>query len=165
MNKNTKEALKWIVKILNGLNISYRIGGGVAVHLYGHTREINDIDISISNDYFDCIIPFVREYIIAGPKHYKNEKWDCMTLSLNYHGQDIDITDASTLLMTNREGTEWIENRKIYQKYPDNIIDFDGINIPLMHPKILIEYKKELSGKHQEDDIRFLESYIKNTFN
>ena len=163
MRENIKEVLFWISNILKQLNISYRIGGGFAVHLYGNDRPINDIDISISGDYFNDIIPYVSDYILVEPKHYKNEKWDCTTLSLNYKGQDIDITNSDTLLMSNKNKTRWIKNKEIYEKYPDVFIEFDGINIPIMNPKVLIEYKKELDGEHQENDISFLREYIKNT--
>jgi hypothetical protein len=163
MKQDTEKALLWIVKILNKLNIPYRIGGGLAVYLYGHDREINDIDISIDGNHFKEIIPFVEKYITAGPKHYKNKKWDCFTLSLNYKNQDIDITDSQTLLMSSKDGKKWIKNKKIYKKHQDKIIKFNGVSIPIMDPRVLIEYKKELIGKHQEEDILFLQKYLKNT--
>ncbi|OGM96445.1 MAG: hypothetical protein A3B86_03245 [Candidatus Yanofskybacteria bacterium RIFCSPHIGHO2_02_FULL_38_22b] len=87
MEEKTLNALKWIVGILNINNIPYCIGGGMAVYLYGSSRPVNDIDISVSGQYFPTIVPLVQDYIISGPKHYKNDKWDCTTLSLNYGGR------------------------------------------------------------------------------
>ena len=80
-------------------------------------------------------------------------------LSLNYLGQDIDITDSSTLLMSTKDGKHWIKNSEIYKKYPDVLMHVDDLIIPLMDPRVLLEYKKELSGEHQEYDISFLEKY------
>lgn len=155
--KNTSiKALLWIVKILNNNNIPYRLGGGMAMSLYGSKRPVNDIDISVSGKYFSTIIPLVRSYIKDGPKHYKNEKWDCDTLTLEYNKQEIDLTDIDTLLMSNKNKTRWIRNKERYIKHPDIKISIDGIEINIMSPKALIEYKKELNGKHQEEDIKFL---------
>lgn len=160
MEEKTGNALKWIAGILNINKIPYRVGGGTATYLYGSGRAVNDIDISIQGKYFSVILPLIKDYVVAGPKHYKNDKWDCDTLSLNYNGQDIDLTDVDTLLMSNKDGSGWIRNKEIYQKYPDTAIDFDGVNVSLMNPRALLEYKQELDGEHQEFDRKFLEKYI-----
>ena len=161
MEGKTINALKWIVGILNSNDIPYRIGGGLATHLYGSPRAVNDIDISLSGKHFLTIVPLVEGYITAGPKHYKNEKWDCTTLSLDYNGQDIDMTDADTLLMSSRDGTQWIQNKEIYEKHPDVVKEIDGLKVSLMDPRVLLEYKRELGGEHQESDRAFLSDYIK----
>ena len=161
MNETTFNALKWIVEILNKNNIPYRVGGGTATFLYGSGREINDIDISTSCEYFSKIVPLVKEYITAEPKHYLNEKWDCTTLSLTYKGQDIDLTDVETLLMKSSLDDTWIKNKEIYKKWPDLKKDpGDNTLIALMHPRVLLEYKQHLDGKHQEFDRNYLKKFI-----
>jgi hypothetical protein len=159
MEEKTKNALRWIVKILNDNNIPYKIGGGFAANLYGSPREVNDIDISLSGKYFSIIVPRVSEYITAGPKHYLNEKWDCETLSLNYNGQDIDMTDIDSLKMTNRKRTEWIDVKTI-RNYDPISMNIEGITVSIMDPRDLIAYKKELGGDHQEIDIEAVKQYI-----
>jgi hypothetical protein len=158
--KNTRESLKWIASILNQNDITYRLGGGMAMKLYGSERPVNDIDISVSGKDFRKIIPLTKDYITSEPRHYKNEKWDCNTLSLSHNGQEIDLTDVDTLRMSSKDKNQWIKNKDIYEKYSDVKIDIDGIEINLMNPKTLLEYKKELDGKHQEEDIIFLEKII-----
>lgn len=158
LEPKTLSALKWITEILDKNTIPYKIGGGFAAHIYGSPREINDIDISLSGKDFDLILPNVKEYITAGPKHYLNEKWDCTTLSLNYHGQDIDLTDVDTLKMTNLEQTNWIQVKDI--RLFENIIkDINGIKVSIMDPRDLIAYKKELGGEHQLIDIEAVRKY------
>ena len=71
------------------------------------------------------------------------------------------MTDADTLLMSKKDGTGWIRNKEIYQKYPNVIKEVGGINVSLMDPRVLLEYKQELDGEHQGYDIKFLEQYIK----
>ncbi len=160
MEIKTLEALRWIIKILYDNNVPYQLGGGAATNLYGSGRKVNDIDISISGKHFPVIVESTKDYIVVGPKHYVTDKWNCVTLSLNYHGQDIDLTDADTLLMSDITSTKWIENKKIYESYPSINKQVADFSICLMHPKVLMEYKKELSGEHQEYDLNFLKKYI-----
>ena len=155
------DALKWIVTILHDNKIPYRIGGGLAAHIYGSDRPVNDIDISLSGKYFPVIIPLVKDYISAGPKYYENEKWKCTTLSLTYNNREIDLTDSDTLLMSTLDGNDWIENKSIYSKCPDLVMNVNNIDVCLMHPRVLVEYKQELVGEHQKHDINFLLKYIK----
>ncbi|NTW45770.1 MAG: hypothetical protein HGB18_01790 [Candidatus Moranbacteria bacterium] len=162
MITKTINAMKWIVGVLDGVGVPYQIGGGLATALYGSGRPVNDIDISISGKVFPVIVPLVKEYIVAGPKHYLTEKWDCETLSLSYHGQDIDLTDADTLLMRDKGGAVWIRNREIYGRYPDVRMEIDNVSVMLMDPRVLREYKEHLDGEHQEYDRRFLDGYIAN---
>lgn len=160
MEQHQIDALKWIAGILNDHCVPYRVGGGTATHLYGSGRSVNDIDVSVSGTDFAHIIPLVHEYIVAGPKQYVNEKWDCTTLSLNYHGQDIDLTDADTLLMRSGDDSRWIKNKDLYEKWPDVVKNVDGVAVTLMNPRVLCEYKQHLSGEHQQFDREFLQALI-----
>lgn len=160
MKEKTLLALHWIVSILNKNKIPYRIGGGFAANVYGSERPINDIDISLSGKYFPILMRETSEYITEGPKHYSNEKWDCDTLSLNYEGQEIDITDIDTLRMSNKEKTEWFQTKEKYRQFEPLVINVDGIDVSLIHPKDLVAYKKELDGDHQRVDIEAVQRYI-----
>lgn len=159
LEPKTLSALKWITEILDKNKISYKIGGGFAAHVYGSQRKINDLDISLNGKDFNLILPNVKEYITAGPKHYLNEKWDCTTLSLNYNGQDIDLTDVDTLKMTNLEKTKWIHVKDI-RLFESIVKDINGIKVSIMDPRDLIAYKKELGGEHQLFDIEAVKKYM-----
>jgi len=158
MEEKTLVGLRWIVEILDANKIPYQIGGGLAAHLYGSPRAVNDIDISLSGKYFEQIIPLVSAYITEGPKHYVNEKWDCTTLSLNYEGQDIDMTDVDTLRMSNLNQTAWIQVRDIRLHEPV-IMNVGGVSVRIMDPRDLLRYKNELGGEHQRVDITAIEKY------
>ena len=167
MEQKTLKALHWIVGILDKHNIPYRIGGGFAAHVYGSARPVNDIDFSLSGKYFSVIVSEVSEYITAGPKHYLNEKWDCDTLSLNYEGQQIDMTDINTLRMSNFEKTEWFQTRDDFRKFDVIKTKVDGIEVSLIDPRDLVAYKKHLADRdYQLVDIAAVEKYIhENNFN
>lgn len=159
LNKKVMQGLKWIVAILDNNRIPYKIGGGFAAKIYGSPREVNDIDISLSGKYFDIIVSEVSNYITAGPKHYLNEKWDCNTLSVNYNGQDIDMTDVDTLKMTDLTKTKWM-NVKEHRLFEGIITDINGLAVSIMDPRDLISYKKELGGEHQQIDIDAIQKYL-----
>ncbi len=163
MEEKTANALKWIVKILNKHNIPYRIGGGFAAHVYGSPRPIKDIDITFSGKYFPIIMPDVSEYIEYEFKHYLNEKWDCDGMTLNYYGQEIDITDIDTLRMSNRELTKWFQTKDNFRKFDPILTDVNGIEVLLIDPRDLIAYKKELADKdhqYQLIDVKAVQEYI-----
>lgn len=162
MEEKTINGLRWIVTILNRLEVPYKIGGGFAASVYGSPRPVGDIDISISGKFFPIIVPEVSAYITAGPKHYSNEKWDCDTLSLNYHGQEIDLTDADTLHMSNKAKTEWLSPKERYYTHDPVVKNVAGIDVALFDPCDLVAYKKELDGEYQLVDIEAVEHYIRN---
>ena len=165
LEEKTINALRWIVGVLNKNNIPYRIGGGFAAHVYGASRPVNDIDFSLSGEYFPIIVSEAKEYITSGPKHYSNAKWDCDTLSLNYNGQEIDITDIDTLRMSNREKTEWFQTKEHFRKFPTISKVVQDIEVSLIDPRDLVAYKKELADnehQYQMFDIQAVERYIEN---
>lgn len=160
MEERTVRALHWIVNILNENNIPYRVGGGVAAYVYGSTRPIKDIDISLSGKFFPTIIANLSGYKFSGPKHHTDSKWDCNYLSIDYEGQEIDISDIDTLRMSNKERTGWITTKDTYRKFETRIIEIGGVNVSVIDPRDLVAYKKELDGDHQSVDIAAIQKYI-----
>ncbi len=163
MEAKTINALQWIVDILQKNNIPYRIGGGFAAHYFGASRPINDIDISLSGQYFPILIEEVKDYISTNLKHYKNEKWDCDTLCLTYENQAIDITDIDTLKMSNRDKTVWLQTKEYFRKYPTISAFIENREVSLIDPRDLVAYKKELVDEnhlYQMIDIEAVEKYI-----
>lgn len=151
-------ALRWIVDILNTHHIPYQITGGVAAHIYGAVRPINDIDIDIPEDYFDLIIADVKDYITLGPEHHVADTWDVMLLTLNYHGQEIDIGGAfNTKIFDDRTQT-WVHCPAHLDTAEIHTIH--GIDVPIVNPHDLVAYKKLLNGKHQTTDIAAVQEYI-----
>ena len=164
LEEKTINALRWIIPILNKHDVPYRIGGGFTAHVYGSDRPVNDIDFSFSGKYFPLMMPDISEYIEYDLKHYSNEKWDCDGLTINYHGQEIDMTDVDTLRMSNREKTEWLQTKDHFRKFPNITVKIDGMDISLIDPRDLVAYKKELADEdhlYQMIDVKAVEQYIK----
>ena len=60
LSSDQKRALRYIVSLLQGNNISFQITGGLAAVLYGARRPVYDIDIDVcEND-----IPKIREIFL-----------------------------------------------------------------------------------------------------
>ena len=107
------------------------------------------------------IIPEVSDYITYNLRHSLDSKWDCDGLTLEYDGQEIDMTDIDTLKMSNKECTEWLQTKDNFRKYPNITREVRDVKISLIDPRDLAAYKKNLDGEHQLIDIRAIEEYIK----
>ena len=156
--EKAKNALKWIVGILNLRNIPYQISGGFSAKLYGSPRPLNDIDIDVPNNRILEISDAVKEYVIYGPAHYQNGKWDLTLMTLNYHGQEIDIGGGDDPKVSNQERTKWILIPTDFSHFVPMTVD--GLDIKVIPPEELIAYKKHLDGDHQKLDIRAAKQYI-----
>ncbi|MEN9605017.1 MAG: hypothetical protein RJB39_702 [Candidatus Parcubacteria bacterium] len=154
----TIKALKWIITLLNSKNIPYQISGGFAAKVYGSTRELNDIDIEIPEDRFKDIMLEAKPYIVEEFQHHKNDKWDCMTMVLEYEGQIIDLSGAYEAKVSNKERTEWIEIPADFSKV--NKVEVAGMEINVAGPEDMIDYKQYLDGDHQLDDIEAVKKYV-----
>jgi hypothetical protein len=157
--KKTIDALRFMVGIFNKYDIPYRIGGGFSAKMYGSPRPLNDIDFGIQEKNFSIILPEISQYITYGPIRSNDDgKWDCELITLNYNGQEIDISGTDTMRISNKERTKWISRAS----FPYDTVDMnvEGINIKVLNGVELMTYKKELDGEHQLIDIKAIEEYL-----
>lgn len=106
--RHTETALKWIVGILNELNIPFEIDGGMAAEVYGAKRELADIDINVSEEGFYKIVPLVKEYIHFGPKWFRDDHWELLMMTIKYAGQNIDISPVEQMKYFDENSKQWI---------------------------------------------------------
>lgn len=151
LEEKTKKALIWITDILNKHNISFQISGGFSAKIYGSPRPLNDIDIDIPEYGFEKIVDEVKEYIVFGPEHYVDEKWDLMLMTLNYFGQEIDIGGSENLKIFDEKNNKWLPFPTDFNKVVYFVVA--GIKVPVIPKEDLIEYKSYLNGDHQKIDI------------
>lgn len=153
--QDTKNALRWIVKILETANVPFQILGGFAAHVYGSPRKIADIDIAIPESKFSTILPKIKEYVVFGPERYLDEEWDLQLITMLYDGQVIDLAGANEKKIFDRKTQKWVafptdfstsEYKEIYD-----------MKIPFIRKDKLIEYKTMLSRDVDIEDVRFLE--------
>ncbi|KKR62846.1 hypothetical protein A2643_00740 [Candidatus Nomurabacteria bacterium RIFCSPHIGHO2_01_FULL_39_220] len=153
LEEKTKNALIWIVDILNKHQIPFQISGGFAAKMHGSPRPLNDIDIDIPQDQFSKITSEVKKYITYAPGYFKDKKWNLYIMTLNYHGQEIDIGSADVKIYDNASQT-WLPFATNFEKSVWK--EVAGIKVPVMPKEELIFYKKFLDGEHQKVDIEAL---------
>jgi hypothetical protein len=158
--KNTEKAFKLIVEIFNKHKIPFQVSGGFAAKLYGSKRELNDIDFDIPEDKFELLMPDISPYITFGPAQYKDNKWDCYLITLNYEGQEIDICGSGSTKITTKDRRSWIPMKVDFSRTLN--MNVFGLNVPVINSKDLIDYKKELDGEHQAEDISAAQQYLEN---
>ncbi|MFY9484693.1 MAG: hypothetical protein WAP74_03700 [Patescibacteria group bacterium] len=154
-----KEGLNWIVAILRKHKIPFQITGGLAARVYGSKRPINDIDIDIPEEYFDRILKDVKPYIIFGPAHYRDKRWDLQLLTLNYHGQEIDIGGAYQTKINDARTGKWRAMPSDLSRIVKHEL-FD-ITLPVTNPEDLVDYKRMLVGDHQKEDISAILKFLR----
>lgn len=137
------EALHWITDILRARGIPYQIAGGLAANVYGSPRPLNDIDIDVPDDHLAEIVPDVREHIEFGPAHFVDDDWDLQLLTLNYHGQHIDLSGVDTVKVFDKAKGKWVDVSG--DPADAELHAVLGITVPVIKPKELIFYKSILN--------------------
>lgn len=150
--RQTKSALKWIVRILNKHKVPFQITGGLAAEIYGSKRKLADIDIEIPENKFKAILKDVRRHIIFGPKRLKDKNWDMFLLTLRYGGQDIDLSGAYSTVIFDKTSKKWTLEDSSFGKSRNKKVF--GITVHVTAKKNLIEYKSELGRRVDKIDLR-----------
>ena len=153
---NTKEALSWITNIIQQHNIPFQIAGGLAMQAYGSTRELHDIDIDIPEEDFKKIKDEISSFIVLGPDYFKDDSWDLFLMTLDYHGQEIDLSGSNGTKIHNKENNTWEHIITDFSKVND--IKVYGINLPIIGCKELMAYKKVLARPVDLLDVEYLEN-------
>lgn len=155
---NPKAALIWITDILKKHRVPFQISGCLAAIAYGANRSLADIDIDIPENQFDHIIKDVKSYITFGPARFKNEKWDLMLMTLNYEGQEIDLSGINNTSIFNEKTKAWIKlSDDLTKASQQNIFDMYYPTIPLDD---LMNYKKILAREVDLIDIVQIEKIL-----
>ena len=149
-----KEALLWIVKILNENNIPYQIEGGLAAIYYGSKRDLIDIDIFIPSFGFNKIHDKVKKYITFGPDFHAGTHWKLIYLKLKYHNQQIEICDADNAEYLDTTEGKWIKRNIDFSK--SELGKLFDTKVCIIPKKDLIDYKKRLNRDVDKLDIDYI---------
>lgn len=155
MIKPIQSALEWITDIIKKHDIPYQIAGGLAVRAYGSTRPLQDIDIDIPESDFVKIIDDVRDHITFGPDRFKSDVWDLYLMTLEYNGQEIDISGAHQAKILDKARCIWETISTDFSKV--TYLNIDGLMLPVISRDELIRYKKILARPVDLLDLAYLE--------
>ncbi len=144
--------LKWLIDLLNQMDIPYQVVGGLAAQCYGSTRPLHDIDFYVPGKDMSKLKNKLTEHINFGPEHYQNEYWDLIFMKLSYNGHQIEIGDADNTWYFDSQSGQWIKE-KINFSASDNI-KLNDIELPVMPKQDLITYKQRLNRVVDRMDIK-----------
>jgi hypothetical protein len=150
--RDSEKTFRWITGILNRRGIPFVISGGLAAKSYGSPRPLNDIDIDVHDPDVAAIADEVKPYIIKSPGRYIDERWDCVLMTLNHEGQEIDICGGDTVRICDARTGEWVESPTNFDHTETR--ELFGVPVSVVSRQDLIAYKSMLAGDHQQVDIR-----------
>ena len=158
MNKNSDFyiALKWITDILSRMDVPYQVVGGLAAKCYGSTRPLYDIDLYVPSKEISKLEEELTEYIEFGPGRHQDKNWDLVFMKLSYNDQQIEFGDADNNKYFDSQSQRWIKEEINFSE--SNIIEFEGIALPVMPKQALIEYKQRLNRKVDRIDINEMQN-------
>jgi hypothetical protein len=150
------QGLRWISELLHTHNVPYVVVGGLAAYAYGSDREVADIDIDLPERYLRELFPKVREFVTFGPGRYRDENFDIELMTLDYHGQLIDLTGAESVRLFDTGAQRWCD-------LPTDLAAFEmhslwGIEVPVITKARLCEYKLLLNREVDKLDVRAIQA-------
>ena len=154
MNK-TELAFRWIYGLLADRQIPYVVSGGFAVRLLGGSRPLYDMDLDIPEDRFEELLPSVLPYLVSGPERFRDERFDILLLTLEYHGQLMDLTGAESIRLFDVREQVWRDEPTDVEAY--TIRQAYGLPVRLQRPDLLIRYKNMIARPTDLEDVRTLE--------
>lgn len=149
--RDSEAVFRWIVSLLQEQQADFAIVGGLAANAYGTKRDLADIDIDVPKRVFDGLVPLVNEYIEFGPARYCDDEFDIELMTLNYGGQQIDLTVAETIRLCDKSSNQW-------KSHPTDLsavtrMEIFGVAVPVMNKILLIEYKKLIARDTDIQDL------------
>ncbi len=156
MSNKVEKALRWIVSLLKLEKIQYQIVGGFAAHLHGGSRAVADIDLYITQEDADKLLPHVLPFVSKPLQHYREEGWDLEYFQLIYHSQKIEIGLSPATKIYSSESNQWIDLPINYQSSVHK--SYCGIEVFVMPIQDLVAYKSILARDVDWIDINELTS-------
>ncbi|MCG8489230.1 MAG: nucleotidyltransferase family protein [Chromatiales bacterium] len=156
--QNQSEALKWIVSLLNQHQIPFLICGGLAAIGYGSNRQLNDIDLFVTSSHFKKVVSLGNQYISKPAQHYceTTEGWDLEYVQFEYRGIKIEVGNPDGAKIFDTSNDTWSALKLDFSSIESKTIL--GIEVPLMNPKALLEYKTKLGRPVDLQDIEAITS-------
>ncbi|MDQ2076262.1 hypothetical protein [Marinimicrobium sp. ABcell2] len=149
-----QKAAQWIVGLLGDRSIPYLICGGLAAKGYGSTRELNDIDLFVPGEHFQCVVQAGEDYISKASDHYREEGWDLTYVQFQYDGIKVEVGNADGSKILDAGSQTWIPLNIDFSRY--NTVHLLGLELHVMLKEDLIKYKTALSRSVDLEDIRVI---------
>jgi len=146
--RKTKEALHRIVWILRKHKIPFQITGWFASNIYWSQRPLADIDLDLPDKNIFDILPEVKKYVIYGPAHYHDGKFDMLLATLKYKWQEIDLGGCSDEQIYHKKHKHRENLQANFKKVTRRKVL--GLVLPVIPKEELIKYKRK-NLEHADD--------------
>lgn len=157
MQEKSIKALKWIVNILDNMEIPFQTGGGFAAIMYGVNRPLADIDIVVPTSELPRLREKVKDYITYDLNRYEDEKWNVTGMTIEYEGQEIDLAGAQGKKIFDENTNTWIDLENDFFKSVYK--EIAGIKIPIVPRNYLVSYKKILMREVDIEDLKGMKEF------
>ena len=151
MLNETNEAILWITRLLERLDIPFQITGGLAAIAYGSRRKLYDIDLDIPDAYFGKLQTEIQKHLVFGPKWFEDENMSLFLMTAKFSSQLIDIGGGSGFNMFNQQTSRWEACPTDFSIVEWRLVG--GLRLPIMPLKNLIFYKKTLGREVDHLDL------------
>ena len=150
-SEKAKNALGWIINVLQNSKQPYQITGGLAAKFYGSNRPLVDIDIDVPNKTLAILFPVIKPFLIYGPERYKDDDWDILLATINYNDQLIDLSGADDGQIFDKKSNRWTSCEVDFSTAVETTIE--NINVKIIEKFSIIKYKSCLRRAVDLQDI------------
>jgi len=151
LSTNQLDALKRVVQVFKENKIQFQISGGLAAIIYGAERPLYDIDIEVYKKDILKIRELFQKNISKDFYHLQDENFDLWLLTLDVNGVPVDISQADECYLGDGKNNKVSADADLSKA---QMMNFDGVEIPVADKKELIEYKKILARDTDLIDIK-----------
>ena len=139
-----REALRWIVSLLQENHLPFMICGGLAAIGYGSRRVMHDIDILVRGEHFKEVVRLGEACISKPARRYLEERegWDIEYVQFKHGDIKIEVGSLLDAKIFNSAASRWVPLKADFSHL--EVRDLFGIPVPLMNRSELIEYKRQL---------------------
>lgn len=145
------QALRWIVELLQRLDVPFQAAGGLAARAYGARRPLLDFDFYVLDSRLAEIAAAAAAHVVRPPAPYQDSSWHLWFMKLEYGGCEIELAGAN--------GAQFYDART--EAWCDAAIDFEhsvertvlGVTMPTMPLQQLLGYKRALGRDVDHADV------------
>lgn len=146
-----KQALAWIVRLLQDLDIPFQAVGGLAARAYGATRPLADLDFYVPTDRLVEVAAAASAHVVRAPAPYRDDTWDLAFMQLQYGGCEIELGGADGARYFDRAAQAWCAAEIDFSSSVE--LSILGMRLPTMPLDQLLQYKSALDRAADREDI------------
>lgn len=148
-----KQALRWILQLLQQQQVPYMLCGGLAAVVYGATRPVHDIDLFVADTHFLQVAEAGTTYISKPPRRYceEAEGWDLEYLQFLYAGTKIEVGNIDKTKIYDIQAGQWVcLQADLAERRSATVWDTE---VCVMPKAALVAYKQQLGRPVDLQDI------------